>query len=152
MEIKGYTPPDKKVASETGVAMGPYPVSVEDDEGNVTEYQFDFVAKYSGTENKSFQRNAEKLRHKGDIRKKTNYKQTTEAALIEMLELWIDHIVVSWSTTVIDGDGNAIESNRENFIALLSMDLFVGIYLSLQNDCGIYSKFTKKAEKKAGKS
>lgn len=151
MKIKGYTPPDAKIATETGVAFS-YPAEVEDYEGNVTEYSFDFVAKYSGTENKSFQRAAEKLRHKGEIRKKTNYKQTTEEALREMLGLWYDHIVVSWSTSVIDGDGNAIEPNRENFIDLLSMDLFVGVYLALQSDCGTYSKFSKKVEAKAGKN
>ena len=127
-------------------------LQVEDYEGNITEYQFDFVAKYSGTENKAFQRGAEKLRHKGEIRKKTNYKQSTADALREMLELWHDHIIVSWSTTVIDGDGNAIESNLDNFVALLSMDLFVGVYLSLQNDCGTYAKFSKKSEEKAGKN
>ena len=151
MEIKGYTPPNADAATVSGVPLS-YPASVEDIDGNVTDYEFNFVAKYSGTENKSFQRAAEKLRHKGDIRKKTNYKQSTNEALREMLELWHDHIVVSWSTTVIDGDGNSIDSNRENFVDLLSMDLFVGVYLSLQNDCGIYQKFAKKAEAKAGKN
>lgn len=151
MEIKGYTPPNEELAAEKGVPFS-FPVMVEDDAGNSTEYTFNFVAKYSGAENKGFQRAAEKVGHKREIRAKTNYKQTTDDALVEMLELWHDNIIVSWNCDVLDAEGNAIENTRENFIALLSMSVFVGVYLALQNGCGDYTKFSKKAEALAAKN
>jgi hypothetical protein len=69
-----------------------------------------------------------------------------------MLELWYDNIVVSWDCDVVDAKGKAFEPTRENFIGLLSLDVFVGVFLALQNDCGSYAKFNKKAEAEAVKN
>ena len=145
MDIKGYVPVNKEVATETGVEFS-YKVAVGDE-----EYTFTFEAKYSGVENKGFQKAAEKVSHKRNIRKVTNYKQPTGEAMAEMLELWHDHIIIAWRCDVQNFKGKVYETTKENFVELLSEPIFVGVYLALQDDCGDYTKFNKTAEAKAGK-
>ena len=146
-QIDGYTPADPHMATEVGVELN-YSTEVGP---NVID--FNFRARSTGNENKAFQKAAEKLSNIRDVRQKTGFKQPVIDALKETLEIWYDHVIISWNTTVTQG-GKPIENTRENFISLFSHkdQIFIGVFNMLSSDCADVSNFTKEVEAEAVKN
>ena len=141
MKIDGYTPPDPKFALETGVEFK-YPTDYGD---------FWILAKSSGRENVDFQKAAEALEHRRSIQAKTGYKPGVEARAAETVDIWFDHVIIDWSTTVKSG-GKKIEPTKENFIEIMTDDLFINVFLALTTDCASAANFVAEVEEDTKKN
>ena len=138
MKIKGYIPADKKVATEVGVS---FEYSIPLDDGYA---KFTIRAKHTGSANVEFMAGAAKYNERTADRAKTKQKFAPEEGLAELAELYWDTVVISWETTAIDEDVSKtkpIVPSKENFIACMSNDLFVTVFVALQADCAKAANF-----------
>ena len=140
-DIDGYEPPDPKIASEIGVEF-----SYDTEQG-----QFFIRAKFAGRANPQFKAASEKFAVREAIREKTGGTKNKDDTMMRYVGLWFDTLVVSWNTS-IKLSGKKIESTRDNFIALLSSDLYATTFLAFMGDVANSELFQQEAEKETVKN
>lgn len=141
MKIDGYTPINPKIASEIGVELE-YPTK---------HGKFNIRAKMAGDHNSQYEKAIAKYNAAMVLRKKSGIELNAEEDYKEMLAIWNDTVIIDWSTTV-KSEGRAISPNKENFIKLMLMPPFRGVYLLFTEDASNYQNFNAEVVEDAAKN
>lgn len=150
MQIEGYTPPDAEIQTKVGIKLI-YTVKLDS-----TSETFEFHVLSAGRANTALKIAADKKANVRALSKQTGVSDGDEgsdiATVRDAVELLHDHVVLSWSTTLkLKGQKNPIKPTRDNFIALLTMEKFEGVFVKLTADTTDLSKFTKEVEEEDAK-
>ncbi len=140
-DIDGYNPPDPKIASEIGVELM-YPT---------VQGKFFIRAKFAGRANPAFKIAQEAFALTEASLAKTGGNKDTDESMRRHVALWHDTLIVSWNTS-IKLKGKKIESTRDNFISLLSSDLYAPVFICLIGDSSKTELFQQEAEKETVKN
>jgi len=140
LKIDGYTPADKKIATELGTTFHyrtPY--------GEIT-----IIAKMTGRDNKPFVRAFQKLQrlHTGqENRGEDNAEQQNR----DYAECYHDHVVIRWSTTV-KSDGVELQATRENFVDLMTSEALGPVFVEFMREAAKADNFRAVEEQAAAKN
>lgn len=141
MKIDGYTPVNPKVASEIGVELE-YPTK---------QGKFNIRAKMAGDENSQYEKAMAKYNVEVALRKKAGIELNAEDEYKEILAIWYDTVIINWTTTV-KSEGQAVQPTKENFISLMLMPPFRGVYLLFTEDASNYQNFNSEVIEEAAKN
>lgn len=141
MKIDGYVEADENLALKKGALLK-----------YKTRYgMLEARVKHTGTINKAFQEGLAKHQMHVKTSQQHGYKLSAEEEFELLVELYLDHVILSWSTE-IKSDGKPIEATNANFIELMKNDQLSRIFLTIMEDAQNMDLFTRLEEEKTAKN